>query len=302
MAVVVAKKPARPSALGADPADLGLIVKAVEVTPEIAAYWLDLRRTNRGMKEKLIAKLVATMMAGQFAFNGEPILFATDEHDSLIDGQNRLEAVVRSGTTQTMLVVWNVGEVMTTVDIGVSRTTTDVFRLRGEDTPQALDHAVSCLWRHLNGKDATTETPPTPVAEKLVDSRRYVDLRYSVDKVRPFVGPRRAEFSLPHGMVGFTHFAFTRIDPERGQEFFDKLLSGTNLTEHDPILVLRRALIAMRAAGAKTWRQHQKKHNLAYLVQAWNAYYEGRQVDRVWWDPTKDFPPISGDVLLAKRR
>jgi len=291
--------PTRPFRLGVDPSAIGLVVRAVDVTPEIATYWLENRRSNRGLKHKSIAKLKRAMEADQFILNGETVVFATDQHDSLIDGQNRLEAVVQSGATVPMLVVFGVGDVMTTLDTGTARSITDVLRVRGEVDAPHLASATNYLWRHLQRRDASIETPNATEAERLIDHRRYRDLRYSVEKVAALCRPRTG-LGVPWGMAAFCHFAFTSADADRGQQFFDQLGTGANLGEHDPILVLRQVLVGLRTSGAKTWRQHQKKDTLLYLVLAWNAWFDGLQVERLRWKPTvdDDFPRIRGDVLV----
>ena len=85
-----------------DPTSITFAV--VLVTPELAAEWLATRNThNRKIRTQRVALLAEDMTRGSWVFDAMPLRFATD--DTLLDGQHRLAAVVRSGLPQHFLVV-----------------------------------------------------------------------------------------------------------------------------------------------------------------------------------------------------
>lgn len=284
-----------PKNMGTNPADYGLVIRVVEVDAETAREWLDKRPSNRRLKRNTVERIKRDLLQGRFLLNGETIVFEGHDHESLIDGQNRLEAIVESGVPALCLIVWGVGPVMATMDSGTSRTLSDNLGMRGEMHAAQLASAVMYLWRHLEGLDGTIEAPSRLEAEKLLDRAGHPRIRDSVDAT---VGITRSEVFIPHGMAAFAHYAFTSIDMERGTRFFDLLESGANLERHDPILELRRVLIGLRAQPA-SWKSHQTKDRLAYIILAWNAWNEGRRVDKLRLPRNRDeFPRIVGDVLV----
>lgn len=105
----------------------------VPVTPEVAATWLRLNRSNRPLRKQTIERLAKMMTRGEFkADHPDHVMF--DEQGWLINGQHRLHAIVRSQTTQEMRVLRHVPREMAhVIDIGIRRTIEDsVWIANGE--------------------------------------------------------------------------------------------------------------------------------------------------------------------------
>jgi hypothetical protein len=99
------------------------------LTPEIAAKLLVLRFRQRPVNMVHVATLAEAMREGRWKVTGLPVVF--DEDWFLIDGQHRLEAVVKSNTPMLDAVVQAVDEegVFLVVDMnGNPRKPTDVVR------------------------------------------------------------------------------------------------------------------------------------------------------------------------------
>ena len=85
---------------------------------------------QRNLSESHVVHLAQQMKAGQWECNGEPIIF--DENDNLIDGQHRLNAIIRSGVAIETLVVDGVKQSsFVTINSGKSRSNSDVFSIKG---------------------------------------------------------------------------------------------------------------------------------------------------------------------------
>jgi len=86
------------------------------------------------------------------------------------------------------------------------------------------------------------------------------------------------------------HYIFAQIDPHLASVFMDKLLSGLNLTENDPINVLRTKLINIKI----TKNNINNRVLRAYLIKAWNALRDGRKIKILTWrsakNPNEPFP------------
>mgnify|MGYP006910857298 FL=1 len=96
------------------------------VTPEEAQTILNTRNTvNRPIDKRQVARYAASMKAGAWRINGECLVFAPD--GTLLDGQNRLAAVVKAGVSVAFCVWYNVPEdARSSMDSGKKRTAADV--------------------------------------------------------------------------------------------------------------------------------------------------------------------------------
>jgi len=104
----------------------------ITVTPTIAGKWLELNTHNRPLKYGLIARMEQDIIRGEWKFTHQGIAFSPAS--VLLDGQNRLWAILNSSGRVRMLVTFN--EPMSHqkyVDRGAARNPLDVLRLNGLD-------------------------------------------------------------------------------------------------------------------------------------------------------------------------
>ncbi len=128
-AYAVAKK------LGSPEADLiyldqGLWCISAIITPAVATDWMKYNTGNRTMKERSVETFADDQITGNWKFTHQGIAFGYD--GELKDGQNRLEAVKKSGKTIRILVFIGLSdEAKGVVDTGVVRTNLDAARFAG---------------------------------------------------------------------------------------------------------------------------------------------------------------------------
>jgi hypothetical protein len=253
------------------------VVTVETVTPELAAEWLVGNTHNRTMKDRAVTKYAADMAAGLWDVNGESIKFNGDGR--LLDGQNRLQAVVVAGVPIQTVVVRGIAAVtQETIDVGVPRTLADVLKLRGEVSCSDLASAVSALWRFQRNPEgmATTDYPSVHTALAVLEQNP--GLRDSVREAFAF----RKAIGLRSGVGVPLHYITTSIDAEDAEAFWSRLTSGADLESDDPIFVLRAAVLADRPVH----KQKMTKTRLwALTVKAWNAYRDGRKVRLLVWRP-----------------
>lgn len=123
-----------------------------EITPEIAAEMLLHNEGNRKQSRSDIANLAKDMADGRFRLTHQAIAF--DKAGNLIDGQHRLQAVVKSGVTVWMYVA-RYHELATAkalpLDIGRKRTAAQILQ---EDSRAV--QIVSTAWRVTHTSSAKT--------------------------------------------------------------------------------------------------------------------------------------------------
>ncbi len=95
----------------------------IDVTPHMATRWLEANTNNRTISDAHVRNLARAMNSSAWEMNGDPVRFSAS--GVLLDGQHRLSAIVKSGTTQRMLVIYGLGDVMHTIDRNRARTAAD---------------------------------------------------------------------------------------------------------------------------------------------------------------------------------
>jgi len=95
-----------------------------------------------------VKEYVSAMIEGEWLYNGEAIKF--DRDGRLVDGQHRLEAVVKANKPIAFLVIRGLDpEVFKTIDTGKKRSAGDVLAIKGVKNPNAVGAAMRLLHRTL---------------------------------------------------------------------------------------------------------------------------------------------------------
>lgn len=114
----------------------GVWMQKVDISPEMAAYWLRNNFRNRPISEDVVTAYARDILAGQWVFTHQGIAF--NDQDQLIDGQHRLKAIVKASVTVPMMVTFGLpskieGKEMTTmdaVDRGRTRSVADQLKIQ----------------------------------------------------------------------------------------------------------------------------------------------------------------------------
>ena len=106
--------------------DAEMRMEVMEITPALAAEFLRHNKSNRPVVKNQVARLARAMQEGSFETLPAGISF--DRDGNLIDGQHRLNAVIKSGCTVKMAVTRNAKSSIY-MDRGVRRTTADNLQM-----------------------------------------------------------------------------------------------------------------------------------------------------------------------------
>lgn len=107
-------------------------VDVVLVTPEKAREWLSHNHPNNRPKKTMnILKMASDMVAGRWVLTHEGIAF--DNLGNLIDGQNRLEAIIKADKQVEMMVFHNIHpQAFFAMGHATTRSLHDAFTITGE--------------------------------------------------------------------------------------------------------------------------------------------------------------------------
>lgn len=253
---------------------MSLTYKRELITPQRARQMLDTNsENNRSPRSTKITQYARDMQSGNWNSNtGETI--KVDIKGYVIDGQNRLAAVMTAGVEIYMDVVYDVPtDAMQVIDTGAARTASDALRISGAVDRMISSSVVrwSILWdaKIYTGRGGNFSPTITEIGK-----------RYLAEVDRYDAAARRGADCRRYGLgtasvAGTAHYLFSRIDVERTQQFYDQLITGANLPPTHPVLALRNKMGSARQE--KTTRPQQ----LALYVRSWNAFREDRTLERM---------------------
>lgn len=253
----------------------------VEVTPAIAAEWLRRNTDNRPRSLSTEARYSSLMSSGRWMLSCDAVGF--DRNGRLINGQHRLGGVIRSGTTQRMLVVWGLDpDVFEVLDVGKKRGAGDVLAILGYKHYNILAAAARCLVGYSrDGRTFYSMFGGNPVEndEIVAAVKRHPGLADSTEFVTGFAKHFGKWMSM--SSLSFLHYVYAREYPIEASTFIEKLATGEGLSSEAPALVLRDRLI--REAMAKT--SLPRGEAAALVILCFNRHVEGRRMKIVRWSP-----------------
>lgn len=247
------------------------LVTTEYVDPDTARLWLGRNTRNRALKKEKIASYARDMSTGAWRFTGEPIKFGND--GSLLDGQNRLHAVIRAEQTILFLVIRGLDpDAQEVMDTGAPRRPYDSLVMRGEKSAAGLAAAAKIILDSpddLMGSGRRNHT--NSEVQALIDSDG------SIRRVVVDILPGLKIGRLLSGTVAFyAYWRLDKIDPDAAHAFFVSLINLANLPEGSPIGALRNKLDSLNRSQRGRSAYAYRKDAVACIFTAWNAWRKGQ--------------------------
>lgn len=251
------------------------------ITPDDAVKILQGNENNRHLNDYLIRKYTRLMNEDRWVLNGEVIKLAKDGR--LLDGQHRMHAISKANKPVKVTLAFGLDHShFKTIDTGRSRSAGDVLKIAGYKNVCTLAAAVKLMLVYENdeGIDAKASVCPEYILDGL---KHWPKFTYFPSVAAPLK-------ILPGSICVFMMYVTQHIDSDVSYTFFNKLLTGEKLGKTSPILMLRELLIKYKAQNL----QLDKRYCLAFVINAWNAYYENVRVKTIKWQTGQGFPEIAG--------
>lgn len=255
--------------------DLDPSTRWVDVDPNVAADWLKRNSQNRPKKNARIAIYADAMKGDKWKMTGSPVQFGASGR--LVDGQNRLQAIIDSGVTVRMLVVDGVDdEIFDVIDGGAKRTGSDMLHIEGYE-----------------GWIANCGSTSSQIAGSLMAGQLPYSLHYSAQGVRQFVLehpelmqsvaylsdlPRKG-VPLIHSAGAALHYLMAQKDAILADSFMRRFYTGEDLSAGDMILNLRNVLIS-RAMGNTSSRGNNTA-SVGATIRVWNSLRARRNIKHI---------------------
>lgn len=253
------------------------------ITPKLAAEWLELNKGNRSIRPGHVKRLAHLMSEGEFLYNGDQIRF--DDEGQLIDGQHRLMAVCASGATIESDVShgWS-SETFDTFDQAERRMFYDALSRRGEENSIVLASTVRMLYDYEENNMHSAGKLMNKDGMKTLD--KHPKARDSVEFVTKALNGHKSVLSP--SIAAAVHCMASDINKKKADEFFGKLLSGANITDGEPVHVLRIALEESRGRR----RRIDRKSAAAITIKAFNASLRGEKISTIRFAGNERFPKV----------
>ena len=246
------------------------------IGPEEAKIYLDYNKGNRPPKTSRIRVYANDMKSGKWILSPQGIAFDTD--GILIDGQNRLFAVIKSGASVEMAVFRDVApEARAVLDDGVKRNTSDVLSFQGEQNTSTISAICLRVMAYNNGKIAMTSNTHDTGGSGLDSnsfsrSQQIEFFQKHKDAILGLVDFGRHVYSqqpiriASTSEIGLILYALGSSTDAR--EFINSVCLGINISQNTPEYALRQKLIRSTMGEARL--------NGADKLTLWKRAFEKR--------------------------
>lgn len=249
----------------------------VDLTPALASALLARNPDNRGVRSR-VAEMQRDMESGRWQMNGEPIIVSVC--GQMNDGQHRCEAVVKSGATIRVLMVFGVErETRYSVDTGVARTPGDFLQMRGIAQANNVAAAAGYLWQieqfgRVPDTASIARHRPTKQQLQEVAVRLGARIRASMDAV-PMGGAKKI---AGYAQLVAVHAYLAEIvgDDRPVTEFMRALVAGDKRDDRDAVWIARERLM----------EEKRKRHvwpakTMEVVIRAWNFHRRGARTGKI---------------------
>jgi hypothetical protein len=255
----------------------GLVITEETITPEKAIEYLSLNiENNRSVREWKANKYAEAMANGRWLQTSATIRF--DTNGKLIDGQHRLQAIIRYGKPVKMMVSRGERpESIHVVDTQTSRNPRDSLVVaglagRGESSQVAGLANVMIGWEYGSFIHSMSEMA---TSDRLSNDEMIEYVQLHGDRIKEALDVANSVLrSLPLNRSGIAmaYLVLKEVDAAAAEEFFMRLSEGILEGQSDPLVGLVRKANAERLLPQ---RRNAPGTTLYLIIRTWNAWREG---------------------------
>jgi hypothetical protein len=255
--------------------------QTVLVTPELAQEWLAKNEGNRPLRQNVVQLYATDIAAGKWQMNGETIKLAASGR--VLDGQHRLQAIVKTGASVEMLVVFGLQEdSFQTIDTGMRRTMANILGFNGAQNCGVLASIGRWIAILGHGSEYTRSNVSSQTVLDMIQQHplsQHYATKFSNSAIRSF---------LPAASGAVMTLAAEKYGQDVIDLFMSNFASGEGLKRGDPVFELRERMIQNRSRIAKL----QTQTVVALTIKAIRAYALQRQVGVLRWSANEEWPTL----------
>lgn len=251
------------------------------ITPEYARAMLALSASagfeNRKLSQRLIDKYAAEMLAGRWECTGQTISISGD--GSVIDGQHRLHATIKSGVSIKCAVARGVDkDNFDKYDIGKARTPGDVLFIRGYTHSPALLAAsarniMAYLATDILGSGGAMCAAQMPLDDYFPIIETF---RHELENGANFYFNVKPKTITQSNLIA-AHVLFGYVDQEKRDSFFSHYRNGGSVESKIPPVMLKEFFTNNRISQTIKMRPEAEA---SFIIDAWNKFIQGKRTGR----------------------
>lgn len=248
------------------------------ITPAVARTWLAERNThNRHVKGSAVTQYAAAMKSGQWYTTGDPIKFSRD--GVLLDGQNRLAAIVASDSAQRADIRTGLEtESQRAMDQGVPRTVADMLGMEGVPNRSAASGGAIIALRM-----AADDLGPMRQRFRTPEVMKWLQDHPEFSEFAKHAAGHWKKYDIGPGTLAYMMWRLHEVDAGAADEFFRRWREADTGGRTTPLGALVERIKVSKATrygyrhGARGLTQY---HIVAFTFRAWNAHVTGQKVER----------------------
>jgi hypothetical protein len=254
-------------------------VQLMTVTPGMAANWLEHANThNRPVSDAYVERLARDMRNGHWVLTHEGIAF--DPNGVLLDGQNRLWAVIQADVPVRMHVWFNVTpEALMVINCGKPRSLADNLRLAG--CCGDVDKSDLATLRAMLGRGGNVSMTSSEAAAHWA---RHRDAVAFAAKHMPYVDGVRGISTAEVRAVAAR--AYYSADRRRLEEFCRVLRTSIARGDQDRAAILLRNHLTSTAGSSRLARIERYRKT----QRALKAFLRGQELTKLYAGEEELFP------------
>lgn len=262
--------------------------KEVFVTPKVAQEYLDANIRNRDRIDNRIETYSKDMKEGRWKRNTAEFI-KISKTGVLLDGQNRLFAIIDSNTSMYMWVSFNLeDDVFDVLDTGKARSAADVLKISGIKYNTALPGIIYLYNVLKTGSIGLSKIRLTNAEIRNIYYKNedwWLHIARSSNSMYDCM-----KKLLTMKTIGGFYAIFHEIDKDIADNFMSELTTGKNVT-NNVIILLRDKLLQDKLSSKKT----KDSIKLIYIIKSWNFYYNNIEPKTLKFNPEQDnIPKIQG--------
>ena len=257
--------------------------KIILMTPEHAVELMKGNVNNRKIRQSAVNQFAKLIIEGKWCRDADVIRISKDK--KVLDGQHRLSGIIKANIAVEVAIAYDVpDEAYKWMNCGIKRTAPDRIHLVDNDGVNRFACSITSAYvKAAKGKNMVSIDMIEDEFLKMSDSFVYI--------ASCFVKPSK---SLTVSPVGAAFVCYHNRYPIKGVDAMDKFISGSNLEDGDPLLLLREALLSRRLNKATPHELYWK------TISALYHHMNGTKTSRINC-ATEDFNGNVYDKLVWKR-
>lgn len=255
------------------------------ITPAIAAEYLKFNNSNRPLSQTVVSSYAATMSRGEWHLNGESIDF--DWNGTLLNGQHRLQAIIKSGKSIQTFVVRNLDpKVYTSYDCGRSRNAGQLLAMQGVPNYNTVGACVRGAYMLKEGNSLSSAssgkiknlTNYEIIKLFEADRNNYIDAGAFAISIKNRVG----KTSITPSAIASIYYYLVNIKGHEDEDvrFFFENVFSFNTSSNRMLDKLRTKFLKDLSSNTKMTNEYK----LNLIAKVWNAYICDKEIKSLKWN------------------